>query len=479
MTVRTRFAPSPTGHLHIGGLRTALYNFLFARHHKGDFIVRIEDTDRTRIVPGTQEEILDILKRAGLTYNEGPDVGGKYGPYVQSERFEIYRKHAEELAEKGAAYWCICSAERLEKMREEQKKRGDTPKYDGTCRKGAKSREQGAKDGAVLRLMVPVGRTITFNDTIRGEVSFASSDVDDQVLLKSDGFPTYHLANIVDDHLMEITHVIRGEEWLSSTPKHILLYEAFGWKPPAFAHLPLILSGEGGKLSKRSGHAAAMEYFEQGYLSEALVNFLALLGWNPRADQEVYTLKELIAEFDLSKVNKSGAVFSLDKLNWLAREHMKQADPKELAKRAAPFLEKKELRGDAKWFARVMAVEQQRITTLSEVGEETRFAFEDMPDYNAKLLVAKKSTKEEALDRLEKVAVFLEKLRDKDFENATLQEKLLPWIAENNLGNSQTLWPLRVALTGREKSPSPFEASALLGKERTLARVGEALKKFE
>ncbi|MEK7481206.1 MAG: glutamate--tRNA ligase, partial [Patescibacteria group bacterium] len=308
MTVRTRFAPSPTGHLHIGGLRTALYNFLFARRHKGQFIVRIEDTDRARLVPGALEEILDILKRAGLMYDEGPDVGGKYGPYVQSERLEIYRKYAKELAEKGAAYWCVCSAERLEKMREEQKKRGETPKYDGHCRD-----KKCAPDNAVLRLRVPADETITFSDVIRGDVSFASNDVDDQVLLKSDGFPTYHLANIVDDHLMKITHVIRGEEWLSSTPKHILLYEAFGWKQPAFAHLPLILSGEGGKLSKRSGHAAAMEYFEQGYLSEALVNFLALLGWNPSGAREVYALDELIKTFDLSKVNKGGAVFSMDK----------------------------------------------------------------------------------------------------------------------------------------------------------------------
>lgn len=473
MTVRTRFAPSPTWHLHIGGLRTALYNFLFARHHKGQFIVRIEDTDRARIVPGTQEEILDILKRADLNYDEGPDVGGKYGPYVQSERFEIYRKHAEELAEKGAAYWCMCSAERLEKMREEQKKRGETPKYDGHCRD-----KNCAPDGAVLRLKIPADRTIAFTDTIRGEVSFAGNDVDDQVLLKSDGFPTYHLANIVDDHLMKITHVIRGEEWLSSTPKHILLYEAFGWKAPEFAHLPLILSGEGGKLSKRSGHASAMEYFEQGYLPEAVTNFLALLGWNPRGDQEVYTLKELIAEFDLSKVNKGGAIFSLDKLNWLAREHMKRTAPKELAKRAAPFLEKKGLKGDVKWLARVMKVEQQRITTLSEAGDETRFAFVDELDYNAKLLVAKKSTAAEAKDRLQKAQGFLEKLEDKDFEIAVLQEKMLAWIAKSDLGNSQTLWPLRVALTGREKSPSPFEAAGLLGKERTLARIREALLKL-
>lgn len=475
--VRTRFAPSPTGHLHIGGLRTALYNFLFVRHHKGQFIVRIEDTDRTRIVPGTQEEILDILKRAGFTYDEGPDVGGKYGPYVQSERLDIYRKHAEELAEKGAAYWCTCSAERLEKMREEQKKRGEVPKYDGHCRnKDAGSSVQGV---AVLRLKVPVGRTITFTDTIRGNVSFASNDVDDQVLLKSDGFPTYHLANIVDDHLMKITHVIRGEEWLSSTPKHILLYEAFGWKPPEFAHLPLILSGEGGKLSKRSGHASAMEYFEQGYLPEAIINFLALLGWNPRADQEVYTLKELIAAFDLSKVNKGGAVFSMDKLQWIAREHMKRADAKELAKAAEEFLEKKGLKGDEKWLVKIMAVEQQRIATLSEAGEETRFAFDADIRYDAKLLVAKKSSATEAKDRLRKVNDFLEKLKEKDFEIAVLQEKVLAWIAKEDLGNSQTLWPLRVALTGREKSPSPFEAAALLGRERTLKRIAEALNRLK
>jgi len=312
MTVRTRFAPSPTGHLHIGGLRTALYNFLFARHHKGIFIIRIEDTDQTREVAGAREEILDILKQVGLNYDEGPDVGGKYGPYVQSERLELYRKHAEELAKNGAAYWCTCSAERLEKMREEQQKRGDVPKYDGACRDALRP---GSGQNAVVRLRVPEGRTITFVDAIRGEVSFQSADVDDQVLLKSDGFPTYHLANIVDDHLMKITHVIRGEEWLPSTPKHVLLYEAFGWEAPTFAHLPLILNEGGGKLSKRSGHAAAMDYVKEGYLPEALLNFLALLGWNPRGDEEIYSLDELIASFDITKVNKGGAVFSMEKLD--------------------------------------------------------------------------------------------------------------------------------------------------------------------
>jgi len=382
MQVRTRFAPSPTGHLHIGGLRTALYNFLFARHHKGKFIIRIEDTDRTRLVPGAQEEILNILKAVGLTYDEGPAVDGKYGPYVQSERFELYSKHAEELAKNGAAYWCRCSAERLEKMREEQKKRGAVPKYDGHCRE-----LNGAAKGAVLRLKVPIGRTITFVDSIRGEVSFHSADVDDQVLLKSDGFPTYHLANVVDDHLMKITHVIRGEEWLSSTPKHVLLYEAFGWKVPALAHLPLILSEGGGKLSKRSGHAAAVDYVKEGYLPEALLNFLALLGWNPRGDQEVYALSELIASFDINKVNKGGAIFSMEKLDWIAGEHMKKANPAELAKAVKPFVEAKGLPyPDDAWLARLMRVEQGRAVKLSQVGEETSFAFGDITYLNALLV---------------------------------------------------------------------------------------------
>ena len=472
MKIKTRFAPSPTGHLHIGGLRTALFNFLFARHHGGAFIVRIEDTDRARTVPGTQEEILAILKRAGLTYDEGPDVDGKYGPYVQSERTELYRKYAEKLVASGHAYWCLCSVERLEKMREEQKKRSEMPKYDGHCRDAHCSPE-----GAVLRLKIPAGRTIAFNDAIRGDVSFASNDVDDQVLLKSDGFPTYHLANIVDDHLMEITHVIRGEEWLSSTPKHLLLYEAFGWKPPTFAHLPLILSGEGGKLSKRSGHAAAIDYFEQGYLSEAILNFLVLLGWNPGGEREVYSLKELIEVFDLAKVNKSGAVFSLDKLDWLAHEHMKQADPKRLVKLVEPFLKKKGLEPPRN-LADILRVEQQRVATLSEVGEETQFVFVDELNYKPALLVAKKSNTEEAKDRLGKTQAFLTKLSEKEWGTATHEKKLLAWIKEHTLGNSQTLWPLRVALTGREKSPGPFEAAALLGKERTIERVEDAIQRL-
>ena len=470
-TVRTRFAPSPTGHMHIGGLRTALYNFLFARRHGGKFLVRIEDTDRARLVSGAQEEILDILKAVGLTYDEGPDAGGKYGPYVQSERMELYRKYAEELAASGHVYWCVCTPERLEKMREEQQQKKIPQKYDGVCRdKGY------GNDGAVLRLRVPENRRIAFSDLIRGDISFASAEVDDQVLLKSDGFPTYHLANVVDDHLMKITHVIRGEEWLSSTPKHVLLYEAFSWKPPEFAHLPLILNEGGGKLSKRAGHAAAIDYINDGYLPEALLNFLALLGWNPRADEEVYSLDELVSAFDISKVNKSGAVFSLDKLNWIAGEHMKRAEQARLAERAEPFVKKKNLLyPNRAWLEKIMKVERERIHALSQVGVETDFAFTDELTYDAVLLVGKKSSAAEARGRLQKMRAFLDAMPEKDFDAAVLEERTLAWIKKNDLGNAETLWPLRVALTGREKSPGPFDAAELLGKERTLVRVDNAI----
>ena len=471
MKVRTRFAPSPTGHLHIGALRAALYNALFARHHKGAFLLRIEDTDQSRTVKGAQDEIVETLSRYGLDFDEDP--------IRQSDRLDIYEEHADKLVHSGNAYWCTCSTDRLTKLREEQKKKGEAPGYDGQCRPAEKDQTHKQSNSSVLRLRVPDNRSVVFNDIIRGKVSFASKDIDDQVLLKSDGFPTYHLANVVDDHLMEISHVIRGEEWLSSTPKHVLLYEALGWEAPQFAHLPLILSEDGGKLSKRDGAISALDYLQEGYLPEAVINFLALLGWNPRADEEIYTIDELIAEFDLSKVNKGGVVFSEEKLEWIAKEHMKRAKPKRLAELVIPFLQKKGLspRSDA-WLGTIMSVEQQRIAKLSEVGDETDFAFTDSLEYDGALLVWKKSKKEEALDRLQKVLDFLSATREGDFIVSKLEKNILSWVKTEDLGNAQTLWPLRVALTGREQSPSPFEAAALLGKEETLKRIKEGISKL-
>ena len=327
-TPRVRFAPSPTGYLHVGGLRTALYNYLFAKRNNGTFVLRIEDTDRNRYVEGAVENLIKALNWAGLNYDEGPEVGGNFGPYLQSERLDIYKKYADELIEKGKAYYCFCTPERLKSLKEEQEKQKlPQAKYDKHCLHLSKeeiANNLAAGIAKVVRLNVEQNHTIKFDDIIREHVEFESNNVDDQVLIKSDGYPTYHLANVVDDHLMKITHVIRGEEWLSSTPKHVLLYDAFGWERPIFAHLPLLLNPDRSKLSKRQGDVAVEDYRDKGYLKDALINFVALLGWNAGDDKEFYYMDELIYSFSLERVNKAGAVFDLQKLNWLNAEHLQQ-----------------------------------------------------------------------------------------------------------------------------------------------------------
>ncbi len=327
-TVRVRFAPSPTGYLHIGGLRTALYNYLFAKNNNGKFILRIEDTDRNRYVEGAVENLISTLNWIGLKYDEGPDAKGEFGPYMQSQRLDIYKKYANDLLENGKAYCCFCTPERLQELREEQQRQKlPQAKYDKHCLNLTKDEiKEKLESGIphVIRLNVPADQKVTFDDVIRERVEFDTSNIDDQVLIKSDGFPTYHLANVVDDHLMKITHVIRGEEWLSSTPKHILLYDFFEWEKPVFAHLPLLLNPDRSKLSKRQGDVAVEDYQSKGYLKETLINFVALLGWNAGDDKEFYYLDELVEKFSLERVNKAGAVFDLQKLNWLNAEHLRK-----------------------------------------------------------------------------------------------------------------------------------------------------------
>ena len=347
-TVRVRFAPSPTGFLHVGGLRTALYNYLFARHNNGVFVLRIEDTDRTRYVEGAVENLITTLRWAGLDYDEGPDRPGPAGPYVQSERLALYREHADRLLAEGRAYYAFDTPEELEAMRKEQERLRKEqerlripPKNDRralTLTPDEVRRKLDAGEPAVLRLKVPEAETIAFDDVIRGRVEFSSDRIDDQVLLKSDGYPTYHLANVVDDHTMGISHIIRGEEWLSSTPKHVLLYRYFGWEPPVFAHLPLLLNPDRSKLSKRQGDVAVEDYRAKGYLPEALVNFVALLGWNPGDERELFTLEELVKEFTLARVGKSGAVFNLDKLNWTNTQYVRRMSAGELMELLLPVL---------------------------------------------------------------------------------------------------------------------------------------------
>jgi glutamyl-tRNA synthetase len=469
--VRTRFAPSPTGYLHVGGLRTALFAFLFARKNGGEFVLRIEDTDKARTVEGATENIVQSLKDFHLDFDEGP--------IFQSERLDKYKSHAEELVEKGAAYYCFCSPERLDALRKEQEAAKKAPKYDKLCLNLSKEEVQAkilAGEKHVIRLNVPEGKRIRFSDLVHGEIDISSNDLDDQVLLKSDGFPTYHLAVVVDDHDMNITHVIRGEEWIPSTPKHILLYSAFGWESPQHAHLPLLLSKTKKKLSKRDGDVAVKDYLEKGYLPEALLNFVALLGWNPKTEQEVFTLDELIEQFSFDKVNKSGAVFDLDKLDWINGLYIRKMALEELFNLIDLYPGHDLKKYPKEFLLKVIKLEQERLKKLSEIGERVKYFFEE-PSYDPALLVWKKGSMESARENLQKVHDFI--ANENDLSAANLEPKLKAWITENNLGTGDVLWPLRVALSGFEASPGPFEiidAFAVLpdGKNIVLKRIQNA-----
>lgn len=510
---RVRFAPSPTGYLHIGGLRTALYNELFARHHGGTFILRIEDTDRTRYVEGAVENILRTLDWAGLRPDEGPYLAedgsvkerGDFGPYVQSARTDRYRRYAEELLAKieeasgrTFAYRCFCTPEEIERLKKEREEAGAAPlsglvPHAQNCRSLSEeeSRVLAETKPSVIRLRVPdrVGR-VEFTDSIRGLVRFDYSSVDDQVLLKSDGFPTYHLANVIDDHEMAITQVIRGEEWLPSTPKHVLLYRAFGWEPPAFAHLPLLLNPDRTKLSKRQGDVAVEDYRRQGYLPEALVNFIALLGWNPSGSQEKYGKDELVKEFRLEKVNKAGAVFNREKLDWLNGEYMKEMSDDRLTEAALPHLLAAEvLKADGtelqaidgaltslETVRRALSLEKARAKTLADFPAATGYFFTGKAELKPDMIPWKKSTPEVAKERLYGLRDRLAGLTDDDFADAKrLEAAVIPFVAERGWTNADSLWPLRVALSGRERSPSPFEIAWAIGKERTIARIEDAI----
>lgn len=487
-TVRVRFAPSPTGFLHIGGLRTALYNYLFAKHEGGKFILRIEDTDRERIVEGGVENIINTLKRCGLEYDEGP--------YIQSERLSIYKKYVEELLEKSAAYYCFCTPEELAREREEQKASGLPTKYSGKCAgliKDEVERRLAAKMPHVVRLKVPEEGSTVFADFVYGRVGVENKNIDHQVLMKSDGYPTYHLANVVDDHLMEISHVIRGEEWLPSTPKHILLYQAFGWTLPQFAHLPLLLNPDKSKLSKRQGDVAVEDYLAKGYLPEAILNFVALLGWNPKGDQEIYTLDELIKYFDLGGVNKSGAVLNQEKLYWINGEYIRKKSLKELTELCVPYLTEanlvKEQFGkylivetseivEKSYLENILSLEQERMKRLDEAPQLTAFFFKEILDYPAGELIWKKFDEKTVKNNLEMLWEYLSGLDEKYFDRFKLEEKIKKWFEGEGKTAGEILWPMRVALSGLRASPGPFELTEVLGKEKTLKRIKEAISKL-
>lgn len=478
--IKTRFAPSPTGFLHVGGLRTALYSYLFAKKHKGIFALRIEDTDQKRYVEGAVESLESTLKFFGLNWDEGP--------IFQSKRTEIYMKYAKELILKGAAYPCFCTPERLERMRHEQEAKKMPPKYDRLCL--TLSQEQIDKLRAsgtpfVIRQRIPEGE-VMFADLVRGEVSFNGKDVDDQVLIKSDGFPTYHLANVVDDHEMEVTHVIRGEEWLPSTPKHLWLYEALGWNAPEFAHLPLLLNADRSKLSKRQGDVAAEDYIKKGYLKEAMINFIAFLGWNPGTEEEVFSMEELIERFSLDRVQKAGAVFNMEKLDWINGTYIRRKSPEELGELILPYLQK------ASWYKDQLVIQlspeqknafisavQPRMKTLEDAAPMLKPFLLDELDYDPKLFLNEKMKVDKAMVALalENSIPALEALDDYSSEES-IKACLVEVIAKLGLKNGQILWPLRVALSNEEYSPGVFEMARVLGKVLTLKRLKAALDKI-
>lgn len=485
MTVRTRLAPSPTGYMHIGTLRTALYNYFFARQKGGKFFLRIEDTDQARFVPGALESLLRTFHTLDISYDEGPvllvdgtiDERGDKGPYVQSQRLHLYRQHAQQLLDAGHAYHCFCTKDRLDAMRAAQAAAKQTPKYDRQCLllsadEVAARLVQG--EAYVIRMKIPEG-AVTVVDEIRGSVTFDLANIDDQVLMKADGFPTYHLAVVVDDHLMETTHVIRGEEWLSSTPKHILLYRMFGWQPPAFAHLPLLLNPDRSKLSKRQGDVAVEDYLAKGYLPAALVNFVATLGFNPKADKEIYSIDELVALFDLAKVNKSGAVMNMEKLDWMNHHYLMQLSEDDLAAAVAPFTPADLTHPPVR---RALMVERERVNRLTEFDEKLA-PYMAVAPYDASLLVWKKADAEDARCNIAGVREVLARLPADTFAQPSLLESAIKeYIVGNGLQNGNVLWPLRVALSGLEKSASPYEFLWALGKEESLARCSAALGKL-
>jgi len=475
-SVRVRFAPSPTGFLHVGGLRTALYNYLFARRQGGKFLLRIEDTDRSRFIPGAVENLLATLAWAGLDYDEGPGVGGDRGPYVQSERLELYRRQAEFLLERGHAYPAFETPQELEELRRQQDRMGAPLVYDRRAlrlspEEIAQKRDKGIP--SVIRMKVPRGRPVIVEDLIRGRVEFDADQIDDQVLLKSDGFPTYHLANVVDDHLMGVTHIIRGEEWLPSTPKHVILYEFFGWEVPQFAHLPLLLNPDRSKLSKRQGDVGVEDYRAKGILPEALVNFVALLGWNPGTEQELFSLEELVQQFSIERVGKSGAVFNIEKLRWMNAQHLRRKTDAELVSLLRPQLSAAGLNGfsDA-YLTAVVNLMRERAEAPEDFLLKGRYFFEDPQAYDPEAL-AKRWTAESP-DHLRTVRNSLASLQG--FTKGLIETVVRDAAARHGIGAAKIIHPLRLAVTGVSLGPGLFELMEVLGMATCLSRIDRALE---
>ncbi len=483
--VRVRFAPSPTGYPHVGNIRTALFNWLFARRSGGVFIVRIEDTDQTRKVEDALESILNSLRWLGLDWDEGPEVGGDHGPYFQSERLALYHSSAQRLLAEGDVYLCYCSPQRLAEMRSDQARRKEPPRYDRRCRDlnpGERARFESRGITPVVRFKTPLDGQTRFHDLIRGDIVFDNSTLDDFVLVKSDGYPTYHLANIVDDHSMEISHILRADEWLSSTPRHVLLYQAFGWEPPLFAHLPMILGPDKAKLSKRHGATSVIELKDQGYLPEAVLNFLALLGWSLDDHTEMLSREELVANFSLERISKTGAVFNHEKLLWMNGVYLRQLSPAAFLQRIIPLLEDGLPDEVARpiseeYVRRIVPLIHERLATINEVITYTDFFFLDTLDHDPSLLVGKKMTPQSTLAALNAAHKRLSALES--FDTDSIEGAIRPLAEELGIKTGQLFGALRVATTGRPAAPPLFQTMAVLGKGKCLRRLEAALAKLE
>lgn len=486
--VRVRFAPSPTGYLHIGGLRTALYNHLFSKKNNGKFILRIEDTDQTRFVEGAIENLIESLHWAGIEYDEGVFIEngkvverGEYGPYIQSKRLHLYKKYVDELIENGHAYYCFCSKDRLESLREEQKALGTVPKYDGFCRnvslEDAKKRIEAGED-YVVRLKLPLNRDINFKDLVRGDITINTNDIDDQVLLKSDGYPTYHLAVVVDDYLMGISHIVRGEEWLPSTPKHVYLYEAFGWEKPVYVHLPTVLNNERKKLSKREGDVSVDDFRTKGYLPEGLVNYLALVGWSPEDNEELLSMDQMIEKFSFDRVAKAGGIFDKDKLDWVNGHYIRSESLERIKNLALPYLIDAGFitldfaKENPDWMDILVDTVKESLSKVSEIVEKTSFIFN-------KSLEIEKSTREEFL-KSEETPSLMQALIDEasGYESLSLEDAkgFMKKIQKaTGIKGKNLFMPVRVALTGSEHGPELVNVLYLLGRDKIIDRARHIL----
>lgn len=479
--VRTRFAPSPTGYMHIGNLRTALFEYLIAKHEGGDFILRIEDTDQGRLVEGATDIIYDTLKTVGLLHDEGPDVGGNYGPYIQSERLPMYKKYAEELVELGGAHYCFCSEEEIERQRQEAESLGISFKYDDPCKhislEEAKARVAAGEPYVIRQTIKNNGETY-FDDEVYGRIEVDTDVLDEQILIKSDGFPTYNFANIIDDHQMEISHVVRGNEYLSSTPKYNLIYQAYGWKIPTYVHVPPVMKDEHHKLSKRNGDASFQDLVAKGYLPQAILNYIALLGWSPETDQEIYSLDELIKAFNISRISKSPAIFDINKLTWMNGVYLRNMSVEEFYELILPYL-KDSISSDVDLFS-VAKILQPRIDTLSQIKESVDF-IDELPEYDCAMYVHKKmkTTPQIALKALKASKEALASLEDWSSEE-NVHELLLSLPKQLEMKNGQVLWPVRTAITGKQFTPGgAIEIAHILGKEEALRRIDKGIEKLE